>query len=148
VDLATVHALGGKPMLRAAVQAAASLRLAAVTVLTSHAPTDYWEATGRSADGPLDPEVERLVRMAIDSGVGAVVASPLEVRRIASLAGPGRWVVTPGIRLPGSPEDDQRRTATPAEAVAAGATHLVIGRPITRAENPRAVYDALCEEIA
>ena len=146
VKLATVHALGGRAMLEAAAQAAGQVRLAAVTVLTSHSPEGYWDTVGR-AGGPEDvaAEVGRLARLAVDSGVGAVVTSPREAAAVREIAGPDRWVVVPGVRPAGSAADDQRRTADPASAVANGATHLVVGRPITRAENPRAVYEGIVE---
>ena len=131
--------------LEAAVQAAGQMRLAAVTVLTSHSPGGYWDTVGRTGEPDVAAEVERLARLAVDSGVGAVVTSPREVAAAREIAGPDRWLVVPGIRPAGSAADDQRRTADPAAAAQAGATHLVVGRPITRAENPRAVYEAIVE---
>jgi orotidine-5'-phosphate decarboxylase len=144
-DLATVHALGGRAMLEAAVAAAGAMRLAGVTVLTSHGPAEYRDTVGRGGSGDLGSEARRLARLAVDAGVHAVVASPLEVEVVREVCGPDRWVVVPGIRPVGSAPDDQRRAADPQAAVRAGATHLVVGRPITRAEDPRAVYDSLCE---
>ncbi len=145
VSLATVHALGGRAMLEAAWEASGSMRLAAVTVLTSHAPPEFWETVGRPGPDELSGEVERLARLAVDAGVGALVCSPLEVETLRAMAGPDRWMVVPGIRPAGSQADDQRRSADPAAAVRAGATHLVVGRPILRAEDPRAVYESICE---
>jgi len=145
VALATVHALGGRSMLEAAVVASGEMRLAAVTVLTSHDPSEFWQTVGRSGPDELGGEVERLARLAVDGGVGALVCSPLEVETVRAVAGPERWIVVPGIRPAGSEADDQRRSADPAAAVRAGATHLVVGRPILRAEDPRAVYDSICE---
>lgn len=144
VDLATVHALGGDAMLRSAVAVAGPMRLAAVSVLTSHGEQDYWETLGRADGGPILAEVRRLAGIAAAAGVHAVVASPQEVAAVREVAGPGRWIVTPGIRPAGERLDDQRRTAGPAAAVAAGATHLVVGRPITRADDPGAVYESMC----
>ncbi len=145
VELATVHALGGRAMLEAAVGAAGALRLAAVTVLTSHTPDTYAEVVGRETASEVLSEAVRLARLAVGAGVGALVTSPHEVAAVAEVAGPDRWLVVPGIRPVGSAADDQKRAATPREAVAAGATHLVVGRPVTRAERPAAVYQELCE---
>jgi orotidine-5'-phosphate decarboxylase len=148
VDLATVHALGGAAMLRDAVRAAPTVRLAAVTVLTSHSEADYWDLLGRPSGGRLRQEVARLAAMATDAGVHAVVASPFEVEDVRAVIGPEQWIVTPGIRPAGAALDDQRRAADPAAAAAAGATHLVVGRPITRAEAPRAVYERMVEAVS
>lgn len=145
VELATVHALGGAGMLEAAVGAAGVMRLAAVTVLTSHTSETYAQALGREQPSEVLSEVVRLARLAVGAGVGALVTSPHEVAAVAEVAGPDRWLVVPGIRPVGTAADDQKRAATPEEAVAAGATHLVVGRPITRAERPAAVYQELCE---
>lgn len=148
VDLATVHALGGEAMLRSAVAVAGPMRLAAVSVLTSHGERDYWETVGRGDGGPLLAEVRRLAAMATGAGVHAVVASPQEVAAVREVVGPERWIVTPGIRPAGARLDDQRRTADPATAAAAGATHLVVGRPITRADDPGAVYESVSRAAA
>ncbi len=145
VKLATVHALGGGAMMEAAAQAAGQMRLAAVTVLTSHSPGGYWDTVGRPGEPDVEAEVQRLSRLAVDSGVGAVVTSPREVAAVRKIAGPDRWLVVPGIRPAGAAADDQRRTADPAAAVQAGATHLVVGRPITRSEDPRVVYESIVE---
>lgn len=150
VDLATVHALGGRDMLQAAVAASGSLRLAAVSVLTSHGAEGYWSSLGRPRAGDgLPAEVARLTGVALECGIGAVVASPQEIDVVRRAAvGRDVWIVTPGIRPAGSDPDDQRRTADPATAVRAGATHLVVGRPITRAIDPQAVYDVICQELS
>jgi len=149
VDMATVHALGGQEMLRAAVQASGGLRLAAVSVLTSHGAEGYWDSVGRSPAGDgLKAEVARLATMALECGVQAVVASPQEIEAVRRVAGRDVWIVTPGIRPSGHGADDQRRTADPAAAVRAGATHLVVGRPITRAIDPVAVYEAICQFLS
>jgi orotidine-5'-phosphate decarboxylase len=86
--------------------------------------------------------------MATDAGVHAVGASPFEVEDVRAVIGPEQWIVTPGIRPAGAALDDQRRAADPAAAAAAGATHLVVGRPITRAEAPRAVYERMVEAVS
>ncbi len=149
VDMATVHALGGEAMLRAAVRASGGLRLAAVSVLTSHGAGGYWDSVGREPAGDgLGAEVARLATVALECGVQAVVASPQEIQAVRRVAGTDVWIVTPGIRLPGHEADDQRRTADPATAVRAGATHLVVGRPITRAIDPVAVYEGICQVLS
>lgn len=147
VDLATVHALGGPEMLQAAQRASGTMRLAAVTVLTSHTPDAYWATLGRASDPELGGEVTRLARLARAAGLQAVVSSPHEVGAVRAAVGPEPWLVVPGIRPTGSARDDQQRTADPRSAVRAGATHLVIGRPITRAESPAEVYDQIMEEL-
>ena len=146
VDLVTVHALGGRAMLAAAQEAAGStLRVAAVSVLTSHDAADWSTVVGRRADPGA--EVERLAAMAVAAGLQALVASPEEAARARAALGPEGWVVTPGIRPTGTDRGDQRRVATAAAAVAAGATHLVVGRAITGAPDPRAVYEELCRDV-
>jgi orotidine-5'-phosphate decarboxylase len=145
VDLATVHALGGPAMMAAAQEAAGTMRLVAVTVLTSHSGRDLADVLGRPGTDAA-AEVERLARTAGESGLAGVVASPMEVARLRRILGPGAWLVVPGIRPGGSPVDDQARTASVREAVHAGATHLVVGRPITRAAEPSLVYQAMMEE--
>jgi orotidine-5'-phosphate decarboxylase len=145
VDLATVHALGGPAMLTAAQAAAGPMRLVAVTVLTSHSARELARVLGRSEADPA-VEVERLARLVEQSGLAGVVASPMEVAHLRRALGPRAWIVVPGIRPGGSPVDDQARTASVREAVHAGATHLVVGRPITRAAEPGLVYQAMSEE--
>ena len=147
VDLATVHSLGGEQMLAAAVEASGAMKLVAVTVLTSYDPEGYWNTLGRDGVTELGPEVSRLAQLAVGAGVHGVVTSPLEVATVRSAVGPDPWIVTPGIRPPEEDADDQRRTADPASAVRAGATHLVVGRPITRAERPDEVYKRIRNEM-
>lgn len=147
VDLATVHALGGAEMIRAARQASDGMRLVAVTVLTSHAPADYWRTVGRVDGGDLPQEVARLTGIALTAGAHGVVSSPHEVAAVKSVVGPESLIVVPGIRPAGSGADDQQRTAAPGVAVAAGATHVVVGRPITRAKHPAQVYDSISREL-
>lgn len=145
VDLATVHALGGPAMMAAAQEAAGTMRLVAVTVLTSHSAPELAGLLGRPGADPA-VEVERLARTARDAGLAGVVASPMEVAHLRRLLGPEAWLVVPGIRPGGSPADDQARTASVREAMHAGASHLVVGRPITRAAEPALVYQAMVEE--
>jgi len=147
VDLATVHALGGIEMLRAAVAAADHMKLVAVSVLTSHSPEAFWETVGRRVGGQLGPEVARLSRLAVGAGVAGIVTSPLEIADVRQAVGPDPLIVVPGIRPGGTEVGDQRRTAEPTDAVAAGATHLVVGRPITRADKPLEVYQSIRREI-
>jgi len=147
VDLATVHALGGVEMLRAAVAAAVHMKLVAVSVLTSHSQQAFFETVGRSDIRRLGSEVARLSRLAVGAGVDGVVTSPLEIADVRQVLGPEPWIVVPGIRPEGTELGDQRRTAEPANAVAAGATHLVVGRPITRAEKPAEVYQSIRRQM-
>ncbi len=143
VDLATVHTLGGSEMMRAAAEAAGPMRLVGVTVLTSHSPESFGAAVGRSSVD-LTSEVARLATAAMDAGLGGVVASALEIPTVRPLMRNGAWVVVPGIRPAGSDAGDQKRTAEPRDAARAGATHLVVGRPITQARDPIAAYEQLC----
>ena len=147
VDLATVHCLGGVEMMRSAAAAAGLMRLVGVTVLTSHSPESYGSAVGRTDPLDLGSEVGRLAGQATEAGLGGVVASPLEISIVRSVVGPRGWIVVPGIRPAGVAPDDQRRTAEPEAAVRAGATHLVVGRPITQAAEPRVVYQRLCDTV-
>lgn len=139
VRMVTVHALGGSEMLRAAVEAAAGrLDIVAVTVLTSHDAEGFGAVIGR---GGVDPgsEAVRLAEMAIAAGAAGVVCSAEELPRLRPVVGAGRLVV-PGIRRRDDALGDQRRVATPEAAVAGGATDLVVGRPITGAEDPGAAW--------
>ena len=95
----------------------------------------------------MGPEVSRLAQLAVGAGVDGVVTSPLEVAAVRSAVGPDPWIVTPGIRPPEADAGDQCRTASPASAVKAGATHLVVGRPITGAESPDEVYKTIRKEM-
>lgn len=139
VEMVTVHASGGGDMLRSAMQAASGrIKVVAVTVLTSLDAATYAALTGRDRVVVAD-EVVRLAQLAIDAGVDGVVCSAEEIARVRAVVGHGR-IVVPGIRRAGDTAGDQRRIATPEAAVAAGATHLVVGRPITDAEEPGAAY--------
>jgi orotidine-5'-phosphate decarboxylase len=141
VSMATVHTLGGPAMLRAAAAAMGEeLAVVGVTVLTSHDEAEYAAALDRPSVRLLD-ETARLARSAIAAGVRGVVCSPFEVERIRASLGSEPLIVVPGIRRIADGVGDQRRTATPHEAVAAGATHLVVGRPILTASDPRAALE-------
>jgi orotidine-5'-phosphate decarboxylase len=144
-DMLTVHAGGGPEMLTAAVQAAESrLAVLAVTVLTSMDAVQL-EATG--VTGTPAEQVERLANVALACGVKGLVCSPNEVARLRSRFGNEPLLVIPGIRPEGTEVGDQRRVATPAAAIASGASYLVVGRPITRAVDPEAAARAILSEM-
>jgi len=137
VSMLTVHAAGGSRMLKAAVDAAAASHsrpiILAVTVLTSLRDDDMSEIglSGRVLDQAL-----RMAALARAQGCGGVVSSAHEVRELRRELGEGFAIVVPGVRPAGSAVGDQERVATPAEAFAAGASHIVVGRPITAAADP------------
>ena len=147
VHLTTLHAAGGRAMLEAAVEARdrarPTLKLLAVTVLTSLDRTALEELGIVQAP---EERVLHLARLALDAGVDGLVCSPREVARLRAAFGPQPLLVVPGIR-PRPAADDQRRTATPEEALAAGADVLVVGRPVTRAPDPRAAATTLLERL-
>jgi orotidine-5'-phosphate decarboxylase len=157
VELLNVHALGGSAMLKAAVQAVSAgvamgadrPRLLAVTILTSMDDKALREV---GVAGPAAERVTKLALMAKESGVDGAVASVQEARAIREACGREFLIVTPGVRPTGkstsTKEDDQARTATPAEAISAGADFIVVGRPILAAADPRAAVDAIVEEIS
>ena len=148
VDLLTLHATGGRPMMEAAVEGAGDhLTLLGVTVLTSMTASHVEDSWGRAVDS-LEEEVVRLARLVQESGVGGVVASVREVAPIKEAVGTDLVVVTPGIRLAGDDAHDQARVSTPAEAVAAGADYLVIGRSVTQAPDPAEALRRVYEEAA
>lgn len=145
VDLCTIHLGGGPEMCAAAVEAAGGrTTILGVTVLTS---SD--EATLRACGvgGDVGGQVLRLARMGFGAGVRGFVASALELPALRSELGPEPLMVIPGVRPAGAEVGDQKRVAGPAEVVRRGATHLVIGRPISRAADPAAAYDAIIKEI-
>ncbi len=146
VEMVTVHALGGRAMIEAAVAAAGDdgPRVVAVTVLTSHDAAGFAAVVGRPVDD-LGVEAGRLAETAVAAGAAGVVCSPHEVALIRPVVG-DRRIVVPGIRRAGESAGDQARVATPAAAVAAGATHLVVGRPITAAADPSEAYLAFQAE--
>ena len=144
----TLHAAGGPAMLAAAREAAAALpsplKLLAVTVLTSMDPTQL--ASTGIAVSPAD-QVMQLAKMAYGTGIRGFVASTEETAALRA-AYPDATLVIPGIRPAGADAGDQKRIATPAAAIAAGADYLVIGRPITQAADPAAAAHSILEEIA
>jgi orotidine-5'-phosphate decarboxylase len=147
-SLLTVHASGGREMLAAAAEAAAALpnppKLLAVTVLTSMDAAQL-QATGVEAAPAM--QVARLADLAMVSGISGLVCSPQEAATLREQFGPRVFLVTPGIRPAGAATGDQKRAATPAAAITAGADMLVVGRPITAAPSPAAAAQAILAEI-
>ncbi|MGA7905987.1 MAG: orotidine-5'-phosphate decarboxylase [Candidatus Sulfotelmatobacter sp.] len=148
VSMLTVHAAGGGKMLRAAVKAAhdtsAGLMVLAVTVLTSMDESDLNKIGVR---GTVVDEVLRLTALALADGCPGVVASAREAPTLRSKLGHDFAIVTPGVRPAGSGYGDQVRVVTPAEAIAAGASYIVVGRPITAAADPAAEARAILGQI-
>lgn len=154
VFMLTIHALGGGKMMEEAVAAGRSFArnsslptplILAVTILTSLRPDDLQEM-GITAS--LEETVLRLARLARQAGVNGVVASAREAQIIRAAWGCSDLIiVTPGIRPQGTSRDDQRRAATPREALLAGADYLVVGRPILEANDPLKAAEAIAEEI-
>ncbi|MDT8369255.1 MAG: orotidine-5'-phosphate decarboxylase [Longimicrobiales bacterium] len=142
VEFLTVHTSGGRPMMEAAREAAGDeMKLLGVTLLTSLDAAEVSEVWGRPLD-TLDGEVIRLAEIARATGLSGVVASGHEARALRKALGTEALIVTPGIRLDSGGNDDQARVSTPRSAIAAGASHLVVGRPVTRAESPRSAARA------
>ena len=144
-DFLTVH---GEPQVMAAAvrgRGASGLKILAVTVLTSLSDADLTEVGYALTARDL---VERRIRQAIAAGCDGVVASPHEAALARQIGGQGFLVVTPGVRPDWSARNDQARASTPAEALAAGASHLVCGRPITAAPDPRAAALRIVAEMA
>jgi orotidine-5'-phosphate decarboxylase len=142
--LLTVHALGGPGMIAAACTALPDTAITAVTILTSMSEADL-SAVGVA--GPAREAVLRLAAMAVDAGARALVCSPHEVAAVRSVVPPDIQLVTPGVRPGGFPAGDQVRVATPEQAVGAGADLLVIGRPITAAEDRAAAAAAIAADL-
>ena len=152
-DILSIHGLGGAQMIeegRKGTEEAAEERsgertkLIAISVLTS---MDQEALASIGVESPVDQEVERLAKLATGAGADGIVCSPQEAQRMRELLGPHAWIITPGIRPAGADVGDQKRISTPASAIAAGATKLVIGRPITKAEDPVAAFDAIVAEL-
>jgi orotidine-5'-phosphate decarboxylase len=145
VAMVTVHTLGGPDMLAAAVEAAAGrVQVVGVTALTSHDAASFATVVGRPVPD-VGIEVARLAGMARKAGLDGVVCSPRDVAAVSAILGTGRAIVVPGIRRPGDQPGDQARAATPVEAIRAGATHLVVGRPILEDSDPAEVLGELLE---
>jgi orotidine-5'-phosphate decarboxylase len=144
VSFLTVHAVG--QVMRAAVEARgdSDLKLLAVTVLTSFDQLDLEELGYQCTIGEL---VAKRVGQAMAAGIDGVVGSPLEACAIRRAAGPDAIVVTPGVRSRGAAKGDQKRVATPAEAIRDGADYIVIGRQVTRAADPEAALGSIHDEL-
>jgi orotidine-5'-phosphate decarboxylase len=151
VSMLTVHASGGAKMLKAAAEAAKAgsgnrpVELLAVTVLTS---MDEWQLNATGVSGMVVDQVLRLGSLAIETGCAGIVSSAQEVKVLRARLGGNFLAVTPGVRPAGADHGDQARVVTPADAVAAGATHIVVGRPITAAENPAVEAKNILQQIA
>ena len=149
VSMLTIHASGGGKMMRAATEAArtgkADLKVLAVTVLTSLDDNDLDKI---GVKGRVQDQVLRLAALALADGCHGVVASAQEAYALRSELDGDFAIVTPGVRPAGSERGDQARTATPAEAIAAGATHIVVGRPITAAADPASEARAILSQIS
>jgi len=147
VNMLTVHASGGTKMLTAAVEAARvrpAVVVLAVTVLTSMGAEDL-ETIGMA--GSLEQSVVRLAKIALENGCQGIVTSAREVSAVRAELGHEFAIVTPGVRPAGMATGDQVRVVTPAQAIAAGASHVVVGRPITEAADPAAAARAILAEI-
>ena len=153
VQMLTIHASGGSEMMRAAEQAAqqtaAQLNRPAplvlgVTVLTSHDSATLAEL---GCETDVAKQVERLAMLAAKSGLRGLVCSPLEIVALRKILPPSMQLVTPGIRTGGVKSDDQKRTLTPRDAMQAGASWLVIGRPIYAAADPRAAAESILNSL-
>jgi orotidine-5'-phosphate decarboxylase len=147
VSMLTVHGSGGEKMLRAAAEAASvrpQLAVLAITVLTSFDEHDL-EQVG--VQGTVLDQVRRLAALAKGQGCAGVVASALEASALRQDLGQDFLIVTPGVRPAGAARGDQARVVTPAEAIAAGATHIIVGRPITDAPDPAKAARSIVEEM-
>ena len=153
-DMITMHTMGGRPMMEAAQRGAeagaaaiggATPATLGITVLTSmDEPTLREIGVAR----PMAEQVGALAALAKSAGISGVVASPQEAAALREALGPEAYVVTPGVRPAGAERGDQSRVATPAEAFAAGASHIVVGRPITQADDPLAAFEAIAAELS
>jgi orotidine-5'-phosphate decarboxylase len=149
VRMVNVHASGGPAMLAAARDALQGFtdppELLAVTILTS---MDHAQLTATGIEQSPAAQVELLARMSFAAGIRGFVCSPQEVATLRALIGPEGILVIPGIRPAGAENGDQRRISTPAEALRLGASHLVVGRPITQAPDPAQATEAILKEMA
>ncbi len=146
-DMTTLHLCGGAKMIAAAVAGAGSdpVLLLGVTVLTSSSRETLQEV---GVHGTVEDEVLRLAKLGVENGIRGVVASPQEISLLRQIFGTALTIVTPGVRPSWAAANDQQRTLTPREAVAAGADYLVIGRPITAHANPAEAARRIADEIA
>lgn len=153
-DMLTMHAVGGTKMMEEAIRGAEEAAgdfgcetpvMLAITVLTS---MDQKALEATNVVLPVADQVRSLAKLAQNAGASGVVASPQEAKMLRELLGPDAYIVTPGVRPAGSAVGDQSRIATPAQAIANGASHLVIGRPITQADDPRRAFLSIVDEVA
>ena len=147
-DMLTMHALGGEAMMHAALEgceeATANPATLAITVLTSMNQADL---TAMGVQRNVEDQVKTLAEMATHAGLSGVVASPKEAKMLREALGEEALIVTPGVRPQGADVGDQSRVATPKNAFDAGASHIVVGRPITQAEDPIAAFRAIAAEV-
>lgn len=151
-DLVTVHGSGSAKMLAACAEGAQAADetyghkpyVIAITVLTS---MDEEELAKVGVTRPIPEQAAALAKLAVDNGLDGIVCSPREAAEMRALLGPDALIVTPGVRPAGAELGDQSRVATPAAAIAAGASHIVVGRPITQAADPVAALEAIVDEI-
>jgi orotidine-5'-phosphate decarboxylase len=153
VQMVTIHTSGGREMMRAAEQSAQQTAsqsgrnaplVLGVTVLTSHDANTLAEI---GCEANVGKQVERLAQLAVKSGLRGLVCSPLEITALRQMLPAQMQLVTPGIRTGAEKADDQKRTLTPREAIQAGASWLVIGRPIYAATNPRAAAEDILKSL-
>lgn len=152
-DILSIHGLGGAAMIaegRKGVEEAAQeragerTRLVAISVLTS---MDEEALASIGVGCPVAEEVSRLAALAVGAGSDGIVCSPQEAAQMRELLGPDALIVCPGVRPAGADVGDQKRISTPAAAIAAGASKLVVGRPITQADDPAAAFEAIVNEL-
>ena len=151
-DLLSVHGMGSGAMLAAcregAEEAAESrderTKLVAITVLTSMSQDSLTEI---GIDNAVADEAARLAKLGVSNGTDGIVCSPVEAEEMRALLGPDALIVTPGVRPAGAALGDQTRVATPAQAIQRGASHIVVGRPITGADDPVAAFENIVSEL-
>jgi orotidine-5'-phosphate decarboxylase len=143
-DYLTIHASGGSAMIAAAAEALPNTKITAVTILTSLSADDL-DRLGIA--GPPADAVVRLAKLAVDAGARALVCSPQEVALVRAAVGASTTLITPGVRPAGSATHDQARVATPEQALADGADLVVIGRPITGADDPAEAAAAIAAAL-
>ena len=150
VSMMTIHTAGGRIMMQTVARelrdklGASKPIVVGVTVLTS---LDDGALSEVGVGNGMDAQVLRLAKLAESSGLDGVVCSPREIQTIRGIVGKNFKIVTPGIRMPGQSADDQQRTATPREAISAGADYIVVGRAVTNAPNPRKALETLLQSL-
>ena len=146
-DFLTVHASGGRKMLEAAAGASRSVKLLAVTVLTSLSPGELKELGWGEEGSDLEKRVLSFGQMAMEAGIPGIVSSLKETPALRKALGPAAILVCPGLRPAGAARDDQSRSATPAEAGRSEANYLVVGRPVLQSSDPAATIRELREAL-